>query len=206
MPWSARASSDACDQESDAPQPPHPRSDQSGPRHVTRGSQQLRLAQLETAEEQLELWRWLDVLVEPEEVGRVVGLLQGSQPLIGARRIGCTHAGFPLVAQEVHVDAPARERLHGRPELPCPGHARLRRRSVRTHRIDVAEEGGMPVPERSLILGNSSHGTAQEGEEALGERRGGRFRVVDERLDGLIGELGDVPGRSEPDGDGTQTM
>src|SRR5690606_17588707 len=50
--------------------------------------------------------RGRDVLVEPEEVVRVVHGLHRRQPLIGAVRIGRPHPLPALVGEEVHIRSP----------------------------------------------------------------------------------------------------
>jgi hypothetical protein len=65
------------------------------------------------------LHRWPNVLVEREEVGWIVLVLEGDQPFV-VDAIGCPHPLFPLVAQEVDIDATARKRLHRRPERASP--------------------------------------------------------------------------------------
>jgi hypothetical protein len=53
--------------------------------------------------------RGADVLVEREEVGWIIRVLERDQPFV-VDAIGCPHPLFSLVAQEVDVDATARKR------------------------------------------------------------------------------------------------
>src|SRR5690606_29859900 len=46
-----------------------------------------------------------DILVEPEEIGRVVTGLDGCQPLPGCGRIGSTDTLFPFIIEEIHIGA-----------------------------------------------------------------------------------------------------
>src|SRR5262245_7402547 len=63
----------------------------------------------------------LDVLVEPEEVGRVVDSLESRKPLVVALAVGCAHTALALVPEEVDVHAPVGVRLHRVEEVPRPG-------------------------------------------------------------------------------------
>ena len=47
--------------------------------------------------------RWCDVLVEAEQVGRVVALLERRQPCIGRRWVGIMDALLTFVGKEIHV-------------------------------------------------------------------------------------------------------
>ena len=51
-----------------------------------------------------------DVLVEREEVGWIIRVLESDQPFV-VDAIGCPHPLFSLVAQEVDVDLGASKRL-----------------------------------------------------------------------------------------------
>src|SRR5262245_17066970 len=63
----------------------------------------------------------LDVLVEAEEVGRVVGALELDQPVVLLGAVGLSNAVGALVAEEVDVDAVARVGLQGVEEVARPG-------------------------------------------------------------------------------------
>src|SRR5579875_1362683 len=65
------------------------------------------------------LHRRLDVLIEAEQVGRVVGVLERDQPLVALPAVRRAHAVLPLGTELVHVDAD-REGLHRRPEVARP--------------------------------------------------------------------------------------
>src|SRR5262245_20588246 len=80
------------------------------------------------------LYRQLDVLVEAEEVGRIILVLQGNQLRILRRTIGGLHPLYSLVRllpQIVDVHPIGRERLHRLPELATPTDARQGLRRVR---------------------------------------------------------------------------
>lgn len=68
---------------------------------------------------------WTDVLVEAEDVARVVGLLDGLEPGEGVA-VGLAQEVLALLAKprEVQVDAaPVRVGSSALPELPRPGDA-----------------------------------------------------------------------------------
>src|SRR5215831_7582368 len=68
----------------------------------------------------------LDVLVDAEEVGRVVCPLESCQPLVVTLAVGRAHAVLALVAEEVEVDAPARVGLHRVEEVSRPSDVPVR--------------------------------------------------------------------------------
>src|ERR1051325_3343885 len=68
---------------------------------------------------------WLDVLIQLEEVGRVILVFQGNQPVV----VGPISRPYPLlalIAEKVDVDAAQREGTRGRPEHPRPPDMPLR--------------------------------------------------------------------------------
>src|SRR5688572_215449 len=80
--------------------------------------------------------RGLDVVVEAEEVGRVVGGLERGQARV-VRPVRGPNAVVPLVAEVVGVDAALQERLHRREELARPGDVARRVRRLRPLRENV---------------------------------------------------------------------
>src|SRR5690348_1880132 len=81
------------------------------------------------------LYRRLDVLIEAEQVGRVVGVLERDQPFVARPVVRRTHAVLPLGAELVHVDAD-RVGLHRRPEVARPRDVSLRLLGVVPERVD----------------------------------------------------------------------
>src|SRR6266702_2026970 len=63
---------------------------------------------------------WLDVLIEAEEVSRIVLVLQRDQPFIRCWTVGCFDPIFSLRAQVVDIDSLAFKWLHRLPEVPRP--------------------------------------------------------------------------------------
>src|SRR5438874_7177296 len=61
----------------------------------------------------------LDVLIEPEQVCRIIFILQGDEPLIALAVGGPDPRGFFRV-EVVDIHLSGREGLHCRPELPSP--------------------------------------------------------------------------------------
>src|SRR5947208_371198 len=62
---------------------------------------------------------WGDVLVEPEQVGGVVGLLQFGEPWVVVP-VGCANAFLALGAEVVDVGGAFQVWLHGGEECPGP--------------------------------------------------------------------------------------
>src|ERR687890_1457509 len=94
----------------------------------------------------------LYVLVEAEQVGRVVLVLQGDQSLmlLGPERSLDLLLG--LIAGEVQRDARNREGLHRLHELAGPSYVGLRLRRVLPHRDRVNATSCVPTTEGGLVL------------------------------------------------------
>src|SRR6266487_3740799 len=98
--------------------------------------------------------RGLDVVIEVEDVARVVAVLQRGQPRQRVRAVGAPDARLPLVGEVVDVDA-AGERLDRGAVTPRRRHPRLVLRRVgparHGHELDqrvAVAEGGLVVAER----------------------------------------------------------
>src|SRR6266496_6649494 len=109
-----------------------------------------------------------DVLIDPEEVVRVVAPLQLLQTsvLLGAVRV--TDPTLALVAEEVHVDA----RLVGlerRPEVPHPLPLLVEAVGGLGAGADVVREAGVAAPEGRVVVADArnraSHLPDREGRE-----------------------------------------
>jgi hypothetical protein len=111
----------------------------------------------------------LDVLVGPEEVGRVVGALELDQPLGVSRAIGLAH---PVGGRGTSSgDVAFCVRI-----LPGPD------------RVDVDVVGGIALAEGRLVLSNAAQRPAELEDDAVGLGRGDRRCVLDERVDSIIGK------------------
>src|SRR5207249_3229197 len=108
-----------------------------------------------------------DVLVDPEEVLRVVAALQLLQARVLLGAVGLAHAGLALVAEEVDVDA-GLVRLERRPERPHPVALLLEAVRALGARADVVGEAGVTPAERGLVLADARDRAAH-----LPDREGG---------------------------------
>src|SRR5688572_17144537 len=77
-----------------------------------------------------------DVLIDAEEVRRVVLPLERTKPLVLRRAVGRAHAVLPLLAQKIYVDAAGGMWAYSLPKVPDPRDARSGGRSVGPHAID----------------------------------------------------------------------
>src|SRR4029450_12166137 len=94
-----------------------------------------------------------DVLVQPEEVRRVVLALERPEPLVLGLAVGRPYSVLPLLPEKVHVDTARGIRAHCLPQLPGPRHARGRASGLGPDRVDVHRMGRPPViAGRSLLI------------------------------------------------------
>src|SRR5262245_3166096 len=92
-----------------------------------------------------------DVLVQPEEVRRVVLAFERPEPLVLGLTVGRPHSVLPLVPEKVHIDTARGKRTHRLPQLPGPRDARGRASRLGPDGVDVHRMGCPPVLEgRSL--------------------------------------------------------
>jgi hypothetical protein len=104
----------------------------------------------------------LDVLVESEEVGRVVGALELDQPLVVSRAIGLANPVAALFAEEVHVHAPPGVRLQRVVEVPRPGDvAFCVRILLGPNRVDCDVVGGIALGEGGCVLWHATERPAE---------------------------------------------
>ena len=109
----------------------------------------------------------LDVLVEAEEVGRVVDPLESREPLVVALAVGLAHAVLALVAEEVDVDASARVGLQRVEEVACPGDVAVGLGIVLgPDRVDDDVVRGVPLAEGGRVLGNAGERAAELEDDA----------------------------------------
>src|SRR5207247_9337245 len=66
--------------------------------------------------------RWLDVLVQPEEIGRVVAILERDEAPVGIAPVGLANALTRLLEKVVGVRAPRQEGLQAGKALARPPH------------------------------------------------------------------------------------
>src|SRR5215216_2784477 len=126
----------------------------------------------------------LDVLVVAEEVAGVPLLLQRGEPPVLLVPVRTPDALRALVAEEVHVDPVAGERLEGRMEPASPLAVALRLLVVLgPDGVDVDVVSGVALAEGGLLLVHTAHGAAELEGDAVRERRGLHRGVLDKRLD-----------------------
>src|SRR3712207_4924590 len=109
-----------------------------------------------------------DVLVEPEEVRRVVAALDLGEPMPDRSRVGFTHPPLPLVAEKVDVHSRT-TLVQGRREVGDPP---LVHRLLLPVLVDRAEGDHDPAPavgERRSLCGHAGHRPAQDPD--LGHRQ-----------------------------------
>src|SRR5262245_63550114 len=102
----------------------------------------------------------LDVLVQAEEVGRIILVLQGDQLRILRRTIGGLHPLYSLVRllpQIVDVHPIGRERLHRLPELARPPDARRGLRRIRARPGADEVIANVAVVKRGLFLTHAAY-------------------------------------------------
>ncbi len=127
-----------------------------------------------------------DVLVEVEDVVRVDGVLERSQPGQHRCRVGAVHAGLPVVAERVDV-CPARKRLDR------PAHSR-------TVAIRFASSAGSvqrAAPMYSKAVPRCPKAVASAGTSAIAPPCVCRLAPIDgivgqHRLDRRVGQRGEV--------------
>src|SRR5262245_3595695 len=104
----------------------------------------------------------IDVLVEPEEVGRVVGALELDQTLVVSRAVGLAHPVAALFAEEVHVHAAPGVLLHRVEEVLRPGDVEIGARVfLGPDRVYVDVVGGIALAEGHRVLTHSGQRSAE---------------------------------------------
>src|SRR5204863_2635725 len=111
-----------------------------------------------------------DVLVDPEEVVRVVAALQLLQARVLLRAVRLPHAVLALVAEEVHVDAHV-VRLERRPEGAYPVALVLEAVRALGAGADVEREAGVAAGECGVVLADLRDGAAHLPDRERRERR-----------------------------------
>ena len=105
--------------------------------------------------------RRFEVLVQTEQIRRIVLVLQGDQACILGAAMNRSHPLLPFVAEEVHVDAPIRDRVHGLPEVARPLDVLVGFERIRPHRIDVERVTAMAVLEGGVVFANPPYRAPQ---------------------------------------------
>src|SRR5581483_11167380 len=100
-----------------------------------------------------------DVLVDPEDVARVVAALQRLQATVLLGAVGLADALLALVAEEIHVDARL-VRLERGPEGTHPVPLALEPVGVLGAGADVVGEAGVAAVERRAVLADAADGAA----------------------------------------------
>src|SRR5262245_58731211 len=134
----------------------------------------------------------LDVLVQAEEVGRIILVLQGDQLRILRRTIGGLHPLCSLVRllpQIVDVHPIGRERLHRLPELARPPDARRGLRRIRARPGADKVIANVAVVKRGLFLTHAAHRAPQFVNRDVAPRRRPGRPVGDHGVDGVIAEI-----------------
>src|SRR5215212_3693289 len=132
--------------------------------------------------------RW-DVLVEAEEVGRVVLVLQRNQPIV-VGVIGGPHPLLALHTEIIDIDRRWRERLQRVPKFSRPGDVALGLCWVGPHRGDQEVVVQLSVREGARLRSDATHGPTEMLQYRYGLRRGHHREMRDEGVDGLVAELG----------------
>ena len=137
--------------------------------------------------------RWLDVLVPPEEVRRIVLLLECSQPLVVGPICG-PNPTLALVAEIIHIDALLQERLQGGVAGAPPRDVRLRCRRLTPCPENEATVLCASVAEGGVPLADPADRPAQVFDRYRRERRGNiGCEEVDQRLDRVVTEGAEEP-------------
>src|SRR5215208_5636470 len=135
--------------------------------------------------------RGLDVLVEAEEVGRIVLVLEGDQVLV-VPAVGVAHQALPLFqeAGEVEVHAAAGEASQVRVAGPGPRYVGfVLLRLWLPVRLDAQQVRRAPVAEGALVRPQAAHGSALEPDVDGGVVRGRGFRLLYEGFDHPVAQL-----------------
>src|SRR6201999_1547150 len=121
-----------------------------------------------------------DVLVEREEVVRVVLTLHLGEPVEGRGRVGASNALLPLVAKEADIGrgGAIRER---RRQAARPGLMLWALLRAVIHRGDVHHQPRPPVAERRGVVGDARHRAAEHAELDDGYLGGGGVEVLEDR-------------------------
>src|SRR2546426_8099380 len=126
-----------------------------------------------------------DVLVDPEEVVRVVLLLQRLQPVVLLRPVGLPNSLRSLVAEEVHVHAfvPG---LQGRPEAPHPLALLVEALARLGRGADVVGEPRRAAVEGGLVVAYPADRSAHLPDRERRQRRFGLERPLDGDVEDLV--------------------
>ena len=123
------------------------------------------------------LWRdrlapWLNVLIHPEEILRIISLLELNEASI-AVAVGQPDPVSLLLRHEVHVDAASGVGSRGIEKIPAPGNAGLVLTRLSPPPVDIHDELGITVPIGSGVGRDPAGRTPHLGEEdlALGARK-----------------------------------
>src|SRR5262249_4594192 len=129
-----------------------------------------------------------DVLVDVEDVLRVVALLDPGEPVVVAA-VGGPDPVLALGHHEVDVGAAGRGRVQRLPVLPGPLRHRGHVGRVRVDADDDAGPAAVAIGERGGVLRHPAGGTVDR-VQVHGGVPGGQLRAVLEvRLDGVVGDL-----------------
>jgi hypothetical protein len=135
----------------------------------------------------------LDVLVEPEEVRRVVLALEGLQSVVLVGAVGLPDPLLALFHEEVHVDAGVVGCESG-PVVASPLALGLEAISSLAVAVDVEGEPRVAPIERGRALADACNRSAHLPQGDAADRRRDARAVLDDDVDDVVGELCDVTG------------
>ena len=131
------------------------------------------------------LRRWSDVLVDAEQVLRVIFRLDGGEPS-GIAEIGPPDAILVILRYEVHVGAAGRERCTGVEQRPRPGDASCVFGRIAPPCVKINQEGNIPVRIGRRFRRHAIDRTAELHKGQLGFRRRQLAGVLDKNVDEAV--------------------
>src|SRR5919106_3257735 len=136
--------------------------------------------------------RW-DVLVQAEEVVRVILPLQGLQPIVFLSSVSLANSLLSLLHEEVHVDA-LMVRPECRPQASGPFTFLVEALTRRGRGVDVNGVPRASTTERRLVLPDAPDGASEMKDREGGQGRLHAYRMVDGGVNDSVRELRHVAG------------
>src|SRR5215212_11048956 len=126
-----------------------------------------------------------DVLVEAEEVVRVVAALERLEPVVLLGPVGLADSLLTLLHQEVYVDARV-VGLQRRPEVPGPLPLIVEALCRLGDAADVERMAGASSAEGRLLLAHACDGSSELPDHGISQRGLDSQRVIERDVDNLI--------------------